>query len=151
MKRKVALISTAIAAIFSISMLVYAQQTPVGTWKTVDDETGKEKSLLQITETNGTLSGTVVKLLSEPNDGKDKLCTKCVGNKKDKNIVGMTIMWGLKNENPTTWSGGNIMDPNNGKTYRCLIEVQQGGAKLRVRGFIGFSLLGRNQFWYRVK
>ncbi len=150
MKRKVALISVVIVAVFSISSLLYAQQSPVGTWKTVDDKTGKAKSWLKITEKDGKLYGKIVKLLAEPNDGKDTLCTKCTGNLKGKHIVGMTIMWNLKNENATTWSGGHILDPNNGETYRCLIELQQDGAKLRVRGFIGFSLLGRNQYWYRV-
>ncbi|MBN1531891.1 MAG: DUF2147 domain-containing protein [Spirochaetes bacterium] len=151
MKRKVAFISAAIAAFFSITMFLYAQQSPVGMWKTVDDETGKEKSYLTITESNGKLYGTIAKLIGEPNDGKDKLCTKCTGSFKDKHLVGMTIMWGLKSEGSNKWSGGHIMDPNNGKTYRCLVELQNGGKKLRVRGFIGFSLLGRNQFWYRVK
>jgi uncharacterized protein (DUF2147 family) len=151
MKRKVAIFSAVITAVMSISLFLNAQQTPVGTWKTVDDETKKEKSWLQVTEKDGKLFGTVIKLLGEPNDGKDKLCTKCKGSLKDKNIVGMTIMWGLKSSGGNNWEGGNIMDPNNGKTYRCQVEVMDGGNKLRVRGFIGFSLLGRNQFWYRVK
>jgi len=151
MKKKVAVFSAVVAAVFSISMLLIAQQSPVGTWKTVDDETGKEKSWIQITERDGKLYGTIVKLLTEPNDGKDKLCTKCKGSFKDKNIVGMTNMWGLKHGDGNVWDGGNIMDPNNGKTYRCLIELQDGGNKLRVRGFMGFSFIGRNQFWHRVK
>jgi uncharacterized protein (DUF2147 family) len=151
MKRKVAFISAAIAAVFSITMFLYAQQSPVGMWKTVDDETGKEKSYLNITERDGKLYGTIVKLIGEPNDGKDKICDKCTGAFKGKHTVGMTIMWGLKSDGPNKWSGGNIMDPKSGKTYRCLAEMQDGGNKLRVRGFIGFALIGRNQFWYRIK
>ena len=150
MKKNVGLLSLLIAAVFSLSML-YAQQTPVGTWKTVSDKDGKDSSWMQIWESDGKLFGKVVKLLQEPNDGKDTKCDKCRGTLKDKNIVGMTIMWNLKHDSGNTWSGGRIMDPDNGETYRCLIELQDGGNKLRVRGFIGISLLGRNQFWYKIK
>jgi uncharacterized protein (DUF2147 family) len=153
MNKKVALFSAIVAAVFSINMVLFAQQaaSPVGIWKTVDDETGKEKSWLQIWDHEGKLYGKVTKILDKPNEGKDEKCDKCTGDKKDKPIIGMVIMWGLSKENDTTWTGGKIMDPNNGKTYRCTIELQNNGAKLRVRGYIGFSLLGRNQFWYRIK
>jgi uncharacterized protein (DUF2147 family) len=60
----------------------------------------------------------------------------------------MEILWDLKPEG-SAWSGGFIFDPDNGKTYKCVVEVQDGGKKLKVRGFIGFSLLGRTQYWYR--
>lgn len=149
MRKKIALFSAVIAAVFSISVVLFAQQSPVGIWKTVDDETKKDKSWVQIGEANGKLYGVILKLLSEPNEGKDKLCTKCVGNNKDKNIVGMQIVGGLKLEDANTYSGGWIMDPNNGKTYRCLVELQDNGQKLRVKGSIAFFF--RNQYWYRVK
>jgi uncharacterized protein (DUF2147 family) len=149
-KKKACMISLIVAAVFSLSM-VYGQQSPVGMWKTVSDKDGKDTSWMQIWESNGKIFGKVVKLLQEPNDGKDVKCDKCPGNLKDKHIVGMTIMWNLKHDSGNTWAGGRIMDPDNGETYKCLIELQDNGNKLRVRGFIGISLLGRNQYWHKLK
>ncbi len=150
MKKKAFLLSLIITGVFSFGIL-HGQQTPTGMWKTVSDKDGKDTSWMQIWESNGKLYGKVVKLLQEPNDGKDVKCDKCPGSLKDKHVVGMTIMWNLKHDSGNTWAGGRIMDPDNGETYRCLIELQDNGNKLRVRGFIGISLLGRNQFWYKLK
>ena len=125
-----------------------AQESPVGKWKSVDDVTNKEKSIIEIYEDGGKLYGRILELLL-PED-KGKICDKCSGADKNKPVVGMVILKGLKKDGDE-YSGGTILDPKNGKTYKCLMELQDGGKKLRVRGFIGFSLLGRNQFWYRVK
>lgn len=121
--------------------------SPVGVWKTIDDETKKPKSYVEIFEKNGIMYGKVTKIL---NDSNDVVCDKCKGTNKDKPIVGMTIMWNLKKDG-SEYSGGKILDPNNGKTYKCYIEVLDGGEKLKVRGYVGFALLGRTQYWYRVK
>lgn len=125
-----------------------AAQSPVGKWKTIDDETEKPKSIVEIYETNGKLHGKVVQLFREPGEDPDPLCDKCSGNKKDKRILGMEILWDLQKDGDE-WNGGEIMDPNNGKTYDCYIELESAD-KLRVRGYLGFSLLGRTQYWYRA-
>jgi uncharacterized protein (DUF2147 family) len=125
-----------------------AQESAVGKWKTVDDVSKKEKSIIEIYETGGKLYGRIVELLL-PED-KGKLCDKCTGADLNKPLVGLVIMKGLQKDG-SEYSGGTILDPKNGETYRCKMEVQENGKKLRVRGFIGISLLGRNQFWYRVK
>jgi len=125
-----------------------AQESPVGKWKTVDDVSNKEKSIIEIYETGGKLYGRIMELLL-PED-KGKLCDKCTGADLNKPLIGLVIMKGLLKDGGE-YTGGTIMDPNNGKTYRCKIEVQENGNKLRVRGFVGISLLGRNQFWYRMK
>ena len=120
----------------------------VGKWKTIDDETGKPKSVVEIFEESGSYSGRIVKIFKEPNEDQNPKCDKCVGDKKDKQIIGMQILSGLKKDGDK-WSGGDIMDPNNGKTYSCKAEIVDNGAKLKLRGFIGFSLLGRTQTWLR--
>lgn len=122
--------------------------SPVGVWKTIDDATGKAKSLIKVWEKDGAVYGTIIKLIdpSEP----DPICDKCTGKLKDKAIVGMTIMRGLKKDGDE-YSGGTILDPENGKTYKVLIQVVEGGKRLKVRGYIGISLLGRTQHWVRVK
>jgi len=127
-----------------------AAGSPVGKWKTIDDETKQAKSVVEIYEQGGALYGKIIELIGEKDGGKDKLCTKCTGAEANKPIVGLVIIKGLKvagNE----YSGGTIMDPNNGKVYKCKIEVTDGGAKLKVRGYIGVSLAGRNQFWLKVQ
>jgi len=120
-------------------------QSAIGTWKTIDDEDGKVKSHVSIYEENGKLYGKVAKLI-EP---ERTICTECKGDKKDQPIEGMQIMWDLKKDGNKEWKGGKIMDPKNGKEYKCKIELVDTNT-LNVRGFIGFSLLGRTQTWYRV-
>ncbi len=123
--------------------------SPAGLWRTVDDKTGKERSLIRITETSGVYEGKVEKLLNrQPDDDPDNLCRKCEGARKDQPVVGMTILWGLKKDGDQ-YSGGEILDPKNGKIYRAKMKLVDNGAKLEVRGFIGVSLFGRSQTWVR--
>jgi len=121
-------------------------QSAVGIWKTIDDEDGTVKSHVEIFEENGKLKGKVIKLINP-----DKtICTACKGAKKDQPIEGMEILWDLKESSTTLWESGFIMDPKNGKEYKCKMELVDNDT-LNVRGFIGFSLLGRTQVWYRVE
>jgi len=126
-----------------------AAESPVGRWKTIDDETNKEKSIIEVYESGGRLYGKIVQLLQEKDGGAGKLCTKCTGSDSNMPLIGMVILKDLKKEDDE-YTGGTIMDPNNGKTYKCKMELDDGGKKLKVRGFIGFSLLGRTQVWQRV-
>jgi uncharacterized protein (DUF2147 family) len=122
--------------------------SPVGQWKTVDDVTGKPKSVVAIWEENGKLYGRVQKLVDpDPND-PNPTCNDCEGEQKGKPVVGLQILWDLQKDGDG-WSGGTILDPANGKTYKCLMSVEDGGTKLKVRGFMGVSLLGRTQYWVR--
>jgi uncharacterized protein (DUF2147 family) len=123
--------------------------TPAGLWRTIDDKTGKERSLIRITESDGVYEGKVEKLLNrQPDDDPDNLCRKCGGERKDRPIIGMTILWDLKKDGDQ-YAGGEILDPKNGKIYRAKIKLLDGGAKLEVRGYIGISLFGRSQTWIR--
>jgi len=138
------------AAWLSAAPLALAQgESPAGLWRTVDDKTGKERSLVRIVDNAGVFEGKVEKLLKrQPDDDPDGLCRKCEGDRKDKPIVGMTILWGLKKD-AEQFTGGEILDPKNGKIYRAKMKLLEGGRKLEVRGYIGVSLLGRSQTWYR--
>lgn len=131
--------------------LVFSQDaSPVGTWKTLDDKTGQEKSIVEITEQSGVLEGKVLEILTEPEGGKNKLCDKCKGERKDQPVVGMTILWGLALDGDE-WKGGKILDPKNGKIYKSKLKVTAGGNELDVRGYIGIAVLGRTQTWKRVE
>jgi uncharacterized protein (DUF2147 family) len=137
------IIAAAVSLVFT--GLVCAQDSPVGVWKTIDDDGETAKSYVRIQETDGVLSGNVVRLLkSDP----DKVCENCPGEKKGQPILGMEILWGLKKEeNGNTYSGGEILDPDNGKTYRC--KIWREGNTLKVRGYIAF--LFRTQTWHLVQ
>jgi uncharacterized protein (DUF2147 family) len=129
---------------FTISML--SAQSPVGIWKNVDDEDGREKSHIEVYEKNGKLYGKVIKLLPAATITK---CDACTGDKKGKSIVGMDILWNLT-KSGKIWDDGEILDPKNGKVYSAKIELD-GKDKLKVRGYLGVSMFGRTQTWYRVK
>ncbi|MDJ0761771.1 MAG: DUF2147 domain-containing protein [Myxococcota bacterium] len=138
------------AQIAGYSKVALAQSSsPVGVWKTIDDNSNKAKSHVQIWEHKGVLYGKIIKLIDP--DEPNPLCDKCKGKHHNKPVIGMMIMWNLKKADSEWWEDGHIMDPDNGKTYRCKIKLVDGGKKLDVRGFIGISLLGRTQTWIRVK
>ena len=130
--------------------IAHAQATPAGLWKSIDDETKKEKSLIRITEAGGVFTGKLEKLL-DPTAKPDAVCDKCSDDRKDKPIVGMTLIKGVKQnaDDKAKWDGGEILDPNNGKTYRVRLTPTDGGKTLEVRGFIGPFY--RNQTWTRVE
>lgn len=128
-----------------LSAAAWADTGAAGTWKTIDDETGQAKALVQITEApTGELTGKITKLYANA----DAVCDKCDGEKKGKPINGLTIIWGLKKDG-SQWDDGKILDPKSGKIYSAKMKVIEGGKKLEVRGFLGVSLLGRTQVWER--
>jgi len=142
-------IAGACAALFLAALAVWATDaallTPIGRWKTIDDKTGKPKAIVQIYQENGKLYGKIEATLQP--DAK-KFCDKCKDQRKDKPIIGMVIVRGLVLHGEE-YSGGDILDPDNGSVYRCKLRLTDRGNQLSVRGFIGFSLLGRSQVWTR--
>ena len=140
----------AAAALFLAAGAAFAQAvSPVGLWKTIDDDGKTAKSLVRITEKDGMLSGTIEKIFDA---GKqDAKCDQCKDERKDKPIVGMTIIRGVKpdGDDKAQWSGGEILDPSNGKTYKTKLWSEDGGKTLNVRGYIGF--LYRTQVWQKAE
>lgn len=127
------------------SAVSYAQIE--GKWKTIDDETGKPKSIVEIfKKSDGKYYGKIVQLLAKP---ENETCVKCTDDRKNKPLIGLEIIRGLKKDG-NEFSEGHITDPKNGKTYKCTVKTD-GADKLDVRGYIGFSLIGRSQTWHKVK
>lgn len=118
--------------------------SPVGNWKNISDKTGKAEAIIQVYQEGGEIRGKLVNVFNPPEPN----CTKCKGALKDKPLVGLPIMYGLKPDG-SQWDGGKIIDPNDGSEYNVKIELADGGQKLKVRGYIGFSLFGRTQTWVR--
>ncbi|KJK24552.1 signal peptide protein [Burkholderiaceae bacterium 16] len=145
---------TVLAGALLGSAAALAQATPAGSWKTIDDATGKPRGLVEISEHNGVYSGKLVKSFGESDgksDGKPKVCDKCTDSRRDQPIMGMTIITGLRKTGDNEWSGGEILDPESGKLYKTKMSLADDGTKLKVRGFIGISLLGRTQTWERER
>jgi len=146
-KSKLPQFAFAACLLLSSAVAWAATDTPVGTWQQVDDQTGKVKSIIQITDDNGELQGKVLQVLIS-DTGPHPVCTKCEGAKKDQPIEGMTIMWGVHKDGDV-WDGGKILDPKSGTVYKVKLSMSNGGQKLDVHGYVGFSLLGRSQIWIR--
>jgi len=124
--------------------------SPIGYWKTIDDVTGRPKSIIHIWKAeNDVLMGKVIKIFPKVGESQNKVCTACVGLRHNQPIVGMVILSGLK-ANQNAWNNGQILDPENGKTYSCSVRIADQGKKLNVHGFVGIPLLGRSQLWERV-
>lgn len=142
--------ATALMALL-FNTAAWAQATPVGLWKTIDDETKAEKSLVRISDAGGVLSAKVEKVLDPAK--QDAKCEKCTDDRKDQPVVGMTIVRNVKQSasDKALWDGGEILDPNNGKTYKVRMKPVDGGKTLEVRGYVGAPLLGRTQTWVRVE
>jgi uncharacterized protein (DUF2147 family) len=124
-----------------------AQNTPSGQWRTISDVDGKPRALIDIREVNGRYIG-VVRASLVPGEVV-RACDKCVGERKGQPIIGMEILRGLRAEG-NEWGGGEILDPDTGKTYRAKMRLEADGNRLVVRGYVGISLIGRSQKWERV-
>ena len=126
-----------------------AQTTPVGTWRSIDDETKQPKAQIVISDRGGVLSGRIEQLLRPGADPK-AVCDRCTDDRKDQPILGMEIIRGVKkDEDRDVWEGGRILDPEKGSTYALRLTPVDGGHRLQVRGSIG--PFWRTQTWIRVK
>jgi uncharacterized protein (DUF2147 family) len=146
---RTALLAASLAATVALPTAWADDTSPVGLWKNVDDVSGKPKALVRITENNGVLQGKIEKIFREPDLDQNPTCGLCEGDRKGQPILGMVFMWGLKKDGENRYSGGEILDPNNGKVYKSKLQVADGGKKLEVRGYIGVPMLGRTQTWLR--
>jgi uncharacterized protein (DUF2147 family) len=117
-------------------------QSIFGTWKTIDDETGKPKSIVEIFEKDGKAYGKIIKLYREPTENQDPICDKCTDDRKDKKILGMEIIREMIQDDDE-WEDGTIMDPKKGTIYDCKMWVEDNN--LQVRGYIAFFF--RTQTW----
>jgi uncharacterized protein (DUF2147 family) len=139
---------------FTLSLLATAlpaladNASAVGLWKNIDDQTGKPKADIRISESNGVLMGRVEKLYRAAGEDQYPTCDKCQGEDKGRPVIGLSIIDGMKKDGDG-YSGGTILDPENGKVYKSRMKLVDGGRKLEVRGYIGVPMLGRSQTWIR--
>ena len=138
-------------ALAFVSSAALAQATPAGLWKTIDDNTKKERSLIRISEAAGVYTGRIEKTLDPDTSKQGAVCDKCTDERKDKPLIGMAIIRNIKQsaDDSAIFDGGDIVDPDNGKTSKLRLTPKDGGKTLEVRGFIGPFY--RNQQWIRVE
>ena len=130
---------------FFATTLIHSQSV-IGKWKTIDDETGDAKSIVEVYSKSGKIYAKVIEILDL--EHKNSVCIKCSGEDKNKSILGLIVIKGLTKDG-SEYNSGEILDPKNGKLYKCALSLDSKD-KLKIRGYIGFSLLGRTQYWYRV-
>jgi uncharacterized protein (DUF2147 family) len=140
-------ISLVLMSLASSLVLAQGSDSIVGIWKTFDDDTNAPAAIVQIGEKNGVFSGVVTKLLDP---SAPLTCEKCTDSRKGKSVVGMEILSGLK-KTGDNYSGGQILDPDDGEIYRAEMKLKDLGAKLDLRAYIGIPLLGRTQTWIRER
>jgi uncharacterized protein (DUF2147 family) len=130
-----------------LTLTGFAAQTQsiFGLWKTIDDETNKPRSIVEIYERNGKAYGKIIKLFREPDEDQDPLCDECTDERKDQRVIGMTIIREMERDDDE-WEDGDILDPENGKVYDC--KLWREGDKLMVRGYIAFFF--RTQTWLKA-
>lgn len=133
---------------FLVASPIFAQSI-VGKWKTIDDETNKAKSVVEIYKGgDGKYYGKITKLFREPGEDQNPKCTECKGNKKNKPIIGMIIITGMEKDGDK-YDDGEILDPASGNVYDC--KMWRDGKNLKVKGYLGFSFIGREQTWLPYK
>ena len=153
MRNSLLIALTGLLGLLPFALHAQDMNTPVGTWKTIDDKTGKPRSLVEISAAaDGKLHGQIVELIREPTEDQDPVCDKCTGALHNKKVKGLFILWGFSKDGDV-WDGGHIFDPKKGNddVYKAKLTPFNDGKDLKVRGYIGFSLLGRTQVWHRVK
>lgn len=129
---------------------VLAQSTPVGLWRTLDESTGKPRAEVRIQEKNGILTGAIVRSLAAEPGKENPICNLCSDDRKDQPKLGLEIIRGVRAVPGSPWyEGGEILDPDNGKTYKLKMRISDDGKSLLVRGYIG--LFYRTQSWERVQ
>lgn len=137
-----------LSGIFAILFFGLNAQSPIGVWKSIDDETGEAKSHVNLYQENGKMYGKVVAMLRK-NVDPNRVCDKCTDWRKGQKIMQMMIVRDMYLSG-STWKGGKILDPEKGKEYTCTMWFEAGKPnELKVRGWIGPVF--RTQTWYRVQ
>jgi uncharacterized protein (DUF2147 family) len=144
---------TGLVALLSLTIgghAIGADMTPIGLWQALDDDTKQPTGWFAISEHNGVYDGALVKMFLRPGEDPNELCEKCTGDRHNHPWLGLQIIRGMKPDSDNKYTGGTILDPRDGHVYDAMMTLSPDGQTLTVRGFLGFSLLGRNEYWTRL-
>jgi uncharacterized protein (DUF2147 family) len=144
---------TLVAALVPFAWCVPAHstsQSPAGLWQAVDSDTKEPTGWFLIADHNGVFDGIIAKMFLKPGEDPNTICDKCKDDRKDHTWLGLEIIRGMKPEGDDKFGDGTILDPRDGKIYKATMKVTPDGQTLVVRGYLGFELLGKNQYWTRL-
>ena len=159
MRARLLIPAAAAIALLSLAAAVSAQtpapavpQTPAGLWQAVDDDTKQPTGWFLIANHDGVYSGIIAKMFLKPGEDPNAVCGECKDDRANHPWLGLEIIRGMKQdaEKPEKYVDGTILDPRDGKVYKANMTVTPDGQTLVVRGYIGISLLGKNQYWTRL-
>lgn len=140
------------SSLLMASASVFATADIQGTWRSIDDKTGFSKGIIEITKADdGSYSGKIIEVIPRPGYTPKTTCDKCSGALKNKPILGMTVLSGMKqsSKNEREFTGGRILDPLTGKSYKSKMKLNNSGSRLNMRGYVGVEVVGRSQTWIR--
>jgi len=140
----------AFAALVAASQTLSAEPTPVGLWQAVDEDTKQPTGWFLIRDHDGVYDGIIAKMFLKPGEDPNEPCVACKDDRHNHPWLGLEIIRGMKLEGDSKYGGGTILDPRDGKVYKATMKVSPDGQTLTVRGYIGFELLGQNQYWTRL-
>lgn len=153
MRAKILTVLAALAAFLALAAAntsVGADMTPVGLWQSIDQDTKQPNGWFLITEHDGVYSGVLAKMFLQPGQDPNVVCSHCKDDRHNKPWLGLEIIRGMRPAGPDSYEGGTILDPRDGNVYDAEMKLSPDGQTLIVRGFLGISLLGRNQYWTRL-
>jgi len=127
-----------------------AGQSPAGLWQAIDSDTKEPTGWFLIADHNGIFDGIIAKMFLKPGEDPNAICDRCKDDRHDHPWLGLEIIRGMRPEGDDKFGGGTILDPRDGKVYKATMKVTPDGQTLVVRGYLGFELLGRNQYWTRL-
>lgn len=143
------LVLTLLTALVAAPAWSQSATSPLGVWQTVDDKTGEVRGAVRLFESNGMIYGKIDRVFDPKAVGQN--CVKCTDDRHNKPILGLDVIRGVRPDGPNYWSGGEILDPETGDTYRVTLRLEDDGRKLVVRGSILGGMIGRSQTWQRAK
>jgi uncharacterized protein (DUF2147 family) len=151
MSIKVLTFAAALASlVVAAGQALSAEPTPVGLWQAVDDDTKQPTGWFLIRDHAGVYDGIIAKMFLKPGEDPNEACVECKDDRHNHPWLGLEIIRGMKPEGENKYGSGTILDPRDGKIYKATMKVTPDGQTLIVRGYIGFELLGQNQYWTRL-
>ena len=150
MRAKAITVLAAFLALAAGRTTVSADMTPVGLWQSVDQQTKQPNGWFLIVDRDGVYDGILAKMFLQPGQDPNVVCSRCKDDRHNQPWLGVEIIRGMKPAGDNSYEGGTILDPRDGNVYDAEMKLSPDGQTLIVRGYLGFSLLGRNQYWTRL-
>jgi uncharacterized protein (DUF2147 family) len=149
MRARLIIISAVMSLICSVHG-ISADQSPLGLWQALDDDTKQPTGWFLITQQNGIYTGKIARMFLKPGEDPNAVCDQCKDDRHNHPWLGLELIRGMQPEADDKYGGGTILDPRDGKIYKATLKVSPDGQTLIVRGYLGVELLGRNQYWTRL-